>query len=55
MRKPMLFRWHKRTQIDIPFRSGFLSLGLDRHDPWRVIAYWSPNATPVHPRARGFR
>lgn len=49
----MLFRWHKRTQLDIRLRRGFLSLGLDRRRGWRSIAYWSPDATPVHPKARG--
>lgn len=44
--KAHLFRWHKRTQLDIEFRGGFLSLG---------IAYWSPDATPMHPRTRGLR
>ena len=76
--KVHLFRWYKRTQLDIEWRpgkfrrwaglhspsghvtgdcpcqrTGFLSLGLDRTNGWRPIAYWSPDATPVHPAARG--
>lgn len=52
----MLFRWHKRTQLDVRLEGRFLSLGLDRRGPrWRVIAYVSPDATPVHPAARGLK
>lgn len=61
--KSHLFRWHRRTQLDIEWRSGWLSLGWTwvrrqewRRSPWlwRPIAYWSPDATPVHPGARGW-
>lgn len=62
MRRVAVFRWWKRTQLDIQLQSGFLSLGLDRRTPrwasrlsWRLIAYYSPDATPVHPRARGLK
>lgn len=62
MRRVALFRWWKRTQLDIRLKNGFLSLGLDRRAPrwashlrWRLIAYYSPDATPVHPRARGLK
>lgn len=48
-----LFRWWKRTQLDIRLRDGFLSVGLDWRTGWSPIAYWSPDATPVHPRAKG--
>lgn len=55
-RKAHLFRWYRRTQLDIQWGGGWLSVGLDRHQfPWRPIAYWSPDATPVHPRARGLK
>lgn len=51
-----LFRWWKRTQLDIRLGSGFLSVGLDRRAKWpRVIGYWSPDSTPVHPQARGLK
>lgn len=53
MTRLYFFRWWKRTQLDIRLRRGYLSLGLDRRDGWRVIAYTSPDATPVHPAARG--
>lgn len=59
MKRIMLFRWWKRTQLDIQLGNGFLCLGLDRTTPrwmsrlnWRLIAYYSPDATPVHPRAK---
>jgi hypothetical protein len=48
-----LFRWWKRTQLDIDCRGGWLSLGLDRRDRWKPIAYWSPDATPMHSQAKG--
>lgn len=52
--KVYLFRWYRHTQFDIKIRNGWLSLGLDRTRPgWRLIAYTSPDATPVHPKARG--
>ena len=54
MRRPCLFRWHKRTQLDVPTPRGWLSFGLDRRNGPRVIAYWSPDATPSNPRAKGF-
>ncbi len=61
MKRITLFRWWKRTQLDIQVGNGFLSLGLDRTTPrwmsrltWRPIAYYSPDATPVHPRAKGW-
>jgi hypothetical protein len=54
MRKVHLFRWWKRTQLDIEWRGGWLSLGLNRRGRWGLIAYWSPDATPVHPAARGW-
>jgi hypothetical protein len=61
MKRIMLFRWWKRTQLDIQVGYGFLCLGLDRGTPrwmsrlnWRLIAYYSPDATPVHPRAKGW-
>lgn len=64
-RRFMLFRWWRRTQLDIRLRASFLSLGLDRRRGphpdkpirrgWRLIAYWSPDATPMHPRARGLK
>jgi hypothetical protein len=59
--KTHLFRWWRRTQLDIELRAGFLSLGLDRRTPrgalfpWRLIAYYSPDATPIHPRSRGLK
>jgi hypothetical protein len=53
MARAHLFRWAKRTQFDMPCRAGWLSLGLDRTRRWRLVAYWSPDATPMHPRARG--
>lgn len=53
MSRAMLFRWYKRKQLDIRLWSGYLSLGLDWRDGLRAIAYWSPDATPVHPAARG--
>lgn len=49
-----LFRWHKRTQLDVEWRGGWLSLGLDWRRRLRPIAYWSPDATPAHPAARGW-
>lgn len=56
MKRIMLFRWWKRTQIDIQIGTGFLSLGLDRTTPrWCPVAYYSPDATPTHPRARGLK
>lgn len=62
MSRLSLYRWSKRTQIDIELRNGFLCLGLDRRTPrwmsrlsWRLIAYYSPDATPVHPHSRGLR
>lgn len=62
MKRIALFRWWKHTQLDIRLKSGFLSLGLDRRTPrwvspisWRLIAYYSPDATPVHPRGRGLK
>lgn len=62
MKRVMLFRWWRRTQLDIQLGNGFLSLGLDRTTPrrlswfsWRLVAYYSPDATPVHPRARGLK
>lgn len=55
MKRAYLFRWWKRTQLDVRLAGGFLSLGLDRKDGWRPIAYWSPDATPVHPRAKGWK
>jgi hypothetical protein len=54
-RRVHLFRCWRHTQLDVEWRGGFLSLGLDRHGPWRPIAYWSPDATPVHPLARGLK
>lgn len=51
--KVYLFRWYRHTQFDIQTRNGWLSLGLDRRDGWRLIAYTSPDATPMHPKARG--
>jgi hypothetical protein len=48
-----LFRWSKHTQLDIEWRGGFLSLGLVRRGMWKPVAYWSPDATPTHPEARG--
>lgn len=53
MRRVHLFRWWKHTQIDIECRGGFLSLGLVRRGMWKPVAYWSPDATPTHPKARG--
>lgn len=53
MTRPHLFRWWKRTQLDLPCHGGWLSLGLDRRDWWKPIAYWSPDATPAHPEAKG--
>lgn len=62
MKRIMLFRWWKRTQVDIRIGGGFLSLGLDRTTPrwlsrfsWRPIAYYSPDATPTHRCARGIK
>lgn len=54
MLRTHLFRWWKRTQLDTRTRSGWLSVGLDRRDGWHPFAYWSPDATPVHPRARHY-
>jgi hypothetical protein len=51
----MLFRWWRRTQLDIRLHASFLSVGLDRRRGWRPIAYWSPDATPMHPAARGLK
>jgi len=48
-----LFRWWKRWQLDIAFRRGYLSLGVDWRDRLQPVAYWSPDATPAHPQARG--
>lgn len=55
MRKAYLFRWHRHWQLDMPCASGWLSLGLSWRYGVRPIAYWSPDATPVHPRAKGLR
>lgn len=55
MKRFNLFRWYKRTQLDVRFHRGFLSLGLDRRTRWRPIAYISPDAVPTNPRARGWR
>ena len=62
MKHVMLFRWWKRTQVDIQIGKGFLCVGLDRTTPrwlsrfsWRPVAYYSPDATPTHPRARGLK
>lgn len=52
----LLSRWHKRTQLDIDFGARWLSIGVDRHSRhWRLIAYISPDATPVHLDARGLK
>lgn len=59
MHRFTLYRWWKRTQLDVQLGRGYLSLGVDRRPPvavcipWRPIAYYSPDATPAHPRARG--
>lgn len=50
----ILFRWRRRWQLDIRLRASFLSLGLDWREGWRPVAYWSPDATPMHPQARGW-
>jgi hypothetical protein len=50
-----LFRWWKRTQVDIDLGSQWLCLGIDRHGVWQPIAYLSPDATPVHREARGWK
>jgi hypothetical protein len=46
-----LFRWYRHAQLDIELLGGWMSLGVKR---WRPIAYWSPDATPMHPKARGW-
>lgn len=57
MRNLTLYRWHKRTQLDIRLGSqaqgGYLSLGWSWQDGHRPICYWSPDATPMHARAVG--
>jgi hypothetical protein len=50
-----LFRWWKRTQVDIDLGSQWLCFGIDRHGVWQPIAYLSPDATPVHREARGWK
>ena len=60
-RRPHLFRWYRHWQLDAPtWPVGWLSLGFKserrsgtRFGPWRPVAYWSPDATPLHPQARG--
>lgn len=62
-RRFVLYRWWKRTQLDIHIGgAGFVCVGVDRRAPrwatwvpWRAIAYYSPDATPMHPRARGWK
>jgi hypothetical protein len=51
-RRFLLFRWHKRVQLDIRLGAGFLSLGWVWRYRHRPIAYWSPDATPIHPGVR---
>lgn len=55
------FRWWRHWQIDIALgRRRWFSIGVNWRprfkDEWawpRLIAYYSPDATPVHPKARG--
>lgn len=53
----LLFRWHKRVQLDISLghyaQAGYLSLGWTWRDGHRPICYWSPDATPLNARAVG--
>lgn len=49
----MLFRWHRHWQLDIRLQRGFLCLGTNWRDRYQLIAYWSPDATPMHRLARG--
>lgn len=54
----MLFRWCRHWQLDcVLFGRGYFCVGLC----WfrgplrpRFIAYFSPDATPSHPRRRGW-
>lgn len=55
MRRPHLFRWHQHWQWDVPFGRGWLSLGASwRSGRIQPVAYWSPDATPSNPLARGW-
>jgi hypothetical protein len=60
MRKPYLFKWHRHWQLDIPLGRRWLCVGWcwsnNKHPAKSgLVLYWSPNATPSHPRAWGFR
>lgn len=53
MRKPHLFRWHRRWQLDFPWPSGgWLSTGLSWERGLRPIWYRSPDGVPPRRRAK---
>jgi hypothetical protein len=49
--KVYLFRWHRHTQLDIQIHNGWLCIGYKKFYP---VFYWSPDATPMNPNARGW-
>lgn len=50
------FRWWRHWQVDMAFRRWrWFSVGVKWRTGWpRLVAYYSPDATPSHPKKRGW-